>query len=225
MAIEVNQTIIKQEVIDSFKENLLAILYNNASSQENPPKFTETEGNFTEPNAIDVSQLDTSNYPEVTIPNIVISALDTYNALKPIIDKLTKIRNYISNWYYQTGDVLSLVETKEGTAVFKEVIPGLNTYNSEVKQENYTGWDRKVTGGSNNTQASISLTKTLDVENPFVKGEMIRVNQVQPYTLDASLFNNLFKAWEQEKNKVIEYNFYTCHSNCHSNWSNSRFRR
>lgn len=235
MAVQQNDTIVKSEVVSIFKTNLLAAMYSGAKGSNNMPKFTQSAGGittaagtsrvWTTPNAIDAGQLDPTSYPSVSIPNTIVTAADTYNALKTIVDNLTKIRYYTSNWYYQQNDTLSLVETQSGTAVFKATIPALTAYSSATKTDGYSGWNRVIEGQGQTVTQSAKLTVTLSVTNPFVQNNQAKANQVQPYTLNNTLFKRLFDAWAVYRNKRITYTYYTCHSNCHSNWVNSRSRR
>ena len=223
MAVTQNDEVVKQEVVNIFKTNLLQAIYSGVIGTENPPYFNGTAGPFSNPIAIDAGQLDSTQIPTPTIPNTIISASDTYTALKSIIDNLTRIRSFTSKWYYQNNDTLGLIDEKQGVAIFKATIPGLSAYSTAQKQIGYFGWDRAITGSGEPGTSDVRITENLTVTNPLTG--TIQADQVQPYTLDDSLFKNLFDAWEAEKNKIITYNYYTCHSNCHSNWTESRSRR
>ena len=225
MAVSVDDIIVKKEVTSIFKENLLTAIYAGVVGNNNVPKFNGTQGSFRAPAAIDPGQLDSSVPVEPTIPSEIVTAADTYDALKKVVDGLTKIRYYTSNWYYQSQDALALVETKSGIAAFKPIVSSLPAYNKNQKTEGYSGWSRNIQGTAATESAYVNLIEILEVVNPFRVNELIQANQVQPYTLNATLFNNLFKAWEQVRNKRVTYNYYTCHSNCHSNWTNARRRR
>ena len=236
MAVTQNDEIVKQQVVDIFKSNLLsAIFTSNLNHSGSVPTFSGTAGGistaagtsktYTNPYAIDPGQLDSNAQPSVSISNAEISAADTYNSLKGIIDKLTKIRNYSSSWYYQSNDSTSLVATKSGTAIFKATIPGLTAYSTSTKVDGATGWARSVTGTSAGVGSSATTTSTLTVTNPFVQNQEAKAGQVQPRTTNGTLFKNLFDAWNTAKGKTITYTYYTCHSNCHSNWTDVRSRR
>lgn len=235
MAVVQDNLIVKNEVVNIFKTNLLAAMYSGAKGSNNMPKFTKTAGGittkagtsrvWTKPNAIDATQLDPTTYPSINIPNTIVSAADTYNALKTIVDNLTKIRYYTSNWYYQQNDALGLIETQTGTAVFKATVPGLSSYSSATKVDGYSGWNRTIQDQGSTVTQSVKITFTLSVTNPFIQNNEAKANQVQPYTLNNTLFKRLFDAWAVYRNKRITYTYYTCHSNCHSDWTNSRSRR
>ena len=236
MAVQTNDEIIKQQVIDNFRSNLLNTIFSgNPRHSGNVPRFTKTAGGistaagtsrtYTQPNAIDVGQLDSNSQPSVSIPNETITAADTYNSLKEIVDKLTKIRYYTSNWYYQTNGNLALVESVEGTAIFKATIPGLDAYSSATKVDGYVGWNRQIEDSSAGVGSSASTTTTLYVNNPFIQNQEVKADQVGNIATNDSLFSNLYTAWMQARAKRITYTYYTCHSNCHSNWTDVRSRR
>lgn len=226
MAVQTDDMIVKQELINTFKENLLNAMYtNNLKSKESPAWFVTESGSVVALGyAIPIDHLDTGIKPTPNIEPTMITAKETYDALKNIVDKLTRIRYYTSYRYYQTNDTLALTHQQSGIAIFKESIGGLASYNKNVKQNGYSGWDRNINGVIN-TGSTIRMTTILNVVNPFIVNNEIQANQVQPYTLNASLFNNLFKAWEVERNKRVTYTLYSCHSNCHNNWINTRRRR
>jgi len=224
MAVQTNDEITKTELINNFKNNLLVVMFSGLNSTNNPVYFSGTRETFTNPLAINTNQLESSTQPEITIPDEEISAAGTYAALKSIVDSLTKIRRYTSTWYHSDHGTLGRVDGKEGTAIFKDTIPALTTFNKSTRTSGANGWERTVNGASGTTAQNVTLTKTLTVTNPFVVDDEIQASQVTPYTLDDTLFNNLFEAWDAVRNEKITYTYYTCHSNW-GNWTNVRSRR
>ena len=224
--IEAGQGLIKTEAQNTFKSNLISAMFSGVEGNNNVPKFTGQAGNFTNPNAIDPGQLDPTTQPGVSIPNTLVDASDTYGAMKAVVDNLTRIRYYTSNWYFQTNDTQGFIATKSGTAIFKATIPALPAYSAATKTNGYSGWNRTVEGSGAAVTSAIKLTGTTSVTaDPVVTGKLIEANKVSPYTTANALFKKLFDAWTTFRNKRITYTYYTCHSNCHSNWDDSRSRR
>lgn len=142
------------------------------------------------------------------------TASTTYSAMKAVVDGLTRIRYFTSNWYYQTNSSHGLVNSKSGTAVFLASIPRIPTYPGTGT--NKSGWTRTVTGAGAGaaTNATANITSILTVTNPLKQNEVIEAAKVTPYDLNGAIFNYLYNAWAANRNNRITYNFYTCHNNC-----------
>lgn len=227
MAVATNNEINKADTLNTFKSNLLTAIFSGVKGTNNPPRFSGTAGPFSNPLALPTNQLDSTTQPSAAISGIECNANETYSAFKAVIDNLTRIRYFTSNWYFQTNNTLGLINTQSGTAIFLSTIPGLSTYNTGTKTNGYSGWSRTITGTGSSTSptGSAKLTSSLTVENTLFTNQEIEAAKVTPYTLNTALFNKLFNSWAANRNNRITYNYYTCHSNCHSNWLNWRSRR
>ena len=227
MAVAANNIIDKSETLDIFKTNLLTAIFSGVKGINNMPRFVGTAGSFTNPVAIPTNQLDNTTKPSASLSDIVCQAGNTYRAFKNIIDNLTRIRYFTSNWYFQTNSTLGLVNTQSGTAIFLARIPGLTPYSTTTMIDGTSGWTRTITGTGSQvgSTGTAPLTSTLNVENTLKENDIISVSKVTPYTLNTALFKKLYDAWASNRNNRITYNYYTCHSNCHSNWVNTRSRR
>ena len=223
MAVQTNDVMVKQELIENFNTNLLNAIYSGAYHLTNLPRFKGSAGIWSNPQAIPSSQLSTATRPELKINDTMPTAGNTYLAMKTIVDGLTRIRYFTSNWYYQTNSSHGLINSVSGTAIFLASIPGVPTYSSGA---NKSGWTRTITGpgaGAAST-ASATLTTVLTVTNPLKQNEVILASKITPKDLNNSLYNYLYNAWAANRNNRLTYNFYTCHNNC---WGacNPRSRR
>ena len=227
MAVAADNIIDKSETLDNFRDNLLNVIFSDVKGTNNMPRFSGTAGNFTNPVAIASNQLDNTTKPSATLSDIICQAGTTYQAFKTIIDNLTRIRYFTSNWYFQTNANLGLVNTQSGTAIFLARIPGLTTYNQNTKQNGLQGWSRTIKGQGSTvgTTGTATLTSTLSVENTLKENDIISASKLTPYTLNTALFKKLYDAWNANRSNRITYNYYTCHSNCHSNCYCWRSRR
>lgn len=226
MAVVENDEIGKRALIDNFKNNLLSAMMSGVVQSTNIPRFSGSAGPFTSPAALPANQIAMYSDPTVNISSDEVSASNTYNALKVIVDGLTRIRYFTSNWYFQTNNSQGLVNSISGTALFNATIPSLPTYNAGRKANGYSGWARTIagTGAGVATNAAARITSSLSVANPMVINNVVNASNLTPRTLTATFFNNLFNAWASNRNNRITYNFYTCHSNCHAS-CNPRSRR
>lgn len=227
MAVAVDNIIDKSETLDNFRDNLLNAIFSGVKGTNNMPRFSGTAGNFTNPVAIASNQLDNTTKPSATLSDVICQAGTTYQAFKTIIDNLTRIRYFTSNWYFQTNANLGLVDTQTGTAIFLARIPGLSTYNQNTKQNGLQGWSRTITGQGSTvgTTGTATLTRTLSVENTLKENDIISASKLASITLNTALFKKLYDAWNANRSNRITYNYYTCHSNCHSNCHCWRSRR
>lgn len=215
MAVAQNNEIKKQELIDNFSNNLLNAMFSGQYHLTNLPRFSGTAGSWTNPQAIPSSQLSTNTKPGITIADTVCTASTVYSQCKTVVDSLTRIRYFTSNWYWQTNSNHGLVNSVSGSAIFLATIPMVPAYPGTGNGR--SGWTRTITGAGSGaaSTSSATITSTLTVTNPLNQNKEIKASEITPYTLNAALFNYLYNAWNANRNNRITYNFFTCHSNCY----------
>lgn len=231
MAVKTNDEINKQAFLNQFKSQVIDPATANAYGTNRMPIFSGTAGGngkktWINPVAINVSQLDpTTSFQLPVITQEEIQANDVYNTIKNYAQKLNQIRQFTSNWYYQTQDTLALVKSFSGKAVFKSTIPGLPTYSSATKADGGNGWNRTLQNvGGNVTQAINMQNPTITYTQTMTQDQEIQAAQI--IDNPTAFFNQVFTKWQERSAWAVNYTYYTCHNNCHNQHNqSSRSRR
>lgn len=165
---------------------------------------------WTNPQALPDGQLsDNSKTTMTDISDNIITASSLWNSMLNITRTLVKIRKFTSNWYHKTNSTNNLINTVSGFATFNTAYPAVPTA-SLVSGAKNTSWTRS---GETNI--------TLSPEQTIKSDEVATANNIN------TAINNCYNDWVNKcyNNNALTYTMYTCHHNCHSNWSNSRGRR
>lgn len=196
-----------------------AIVVNQAHSKVqyhsgNVPYFsgsgTSTGGNFTNPAALPANQLAANSQSTMTaIGDDIITASSLWSSMLTITRYLVKIRKFTSTWIHAQPASPVTVNTVTGWAVFNTAFPAVPT--GTVTVDSHTeNWTR-----DGNTSITLSPTQTISSGDDAAAANM------------NTAINNCYNAWVNSCYNANEltYTYYTCHSNCHSNWGDARGRR
>ena len=208
-------------VINDFNANVVNKAFNNRNYNSSVyPHFsgTATFGRsgasstvgWTNPIAIPSGHLAADNKTSMTtISDTIITASTLWSSMLSITRQLVKIRRFTSNWYHKTDATNNLVNSVSGRAVFNTSYPSVPTgaLNNDAKGES---WAR-----SGSTSVTLNPTQT------------INTNTVATAVSINNAINNCYNSWVNNcyNGNMLTYTFYTCHHNCHSNWSDYRGRR
>lgn len=198
MTIADNNLVTANDVKDRFQANVINIVTTGTYHSTNVPKYSGTAGTF---NAIPPGDLGApGEITNITIPTGVIDGKTVYNLMLAVVKNCTRVRNFTSNLYYQSGGSYTnaLQSTVNGKAVFKQSLPGIAG-----------GYDRNING---------SLLVNPSAADP-ISGQIANPSRLN------QLCTNMLSAWQSIANTKLVYNCYTCHSNCHSDCHSDRSRR
>ena len=206
-------------ITGQFKQNVESIIFSGAITSSNIPRFSGTvyyNPNFNNHNyypaysnveAVPNTDLDSSATNEFnTLNNIgqaskIIKAYDIYITLFSIIKRLTRVRNFYSEWYHICNDgTWAFVANKSGKAIFKENLSSIQT-GGLVQNSPTFAWNRSING---TTIQNISVNNSTVSENKIISAESIN-----------SFFSALISSWRSAANNVIRYTFFSCHNNCY----------
>lgn len=211
-------------IVNQFVNNVNAVILNGASDQNSPPLFNGSvvyNNDYTNPNysaafinppAIPVADLDFKSNAVGSTASIgsvgtVVTGVSIYNTLVDLVRKLTRVRNFSSAWYHQTGSSYALITTSSGRAMFKESLPAVQGTGGIAANTPTSGWARSING---------TTTQAISVANPGIaKGSSILASSIN------SFFTNLNNSWAAAAVNTISYTFYSCHANCHNNCHSS----
>ena len=171
---------------------------------------TSTGGNFTNPAALPSNQLAANTQSTMTgISDDIITASTLWSSMLTITRYLVKIRKFTSTWIHAQPALPVTMGTITGWAVFNTAYPAVPT--GTVTVDSHTSnWTR---GGS--TSITLSPSQTINTGADATAANM------------NTAINNCYNAWVNScyNANALTYTYYTCHSNCHSNWGDSRGRR
>jgi len=152
-----------------------------------------------------------SDFNNKKTPNIgagtKLSAADTYNAVIAVMQKLTSVRKFSHQVYFDTNGTYALQSSNEGKAFFQDSI------NTASAKNTLAAKDANIKDVQVNTAAANQGFS--GVGNPFVAGAVARDGD------RGKFFSSLLSRWNDYYNNRIDYKIYTCHSNCHSNCHDS----
>lgn len=180
----------------------------------NVPHFTGSAtgstGTWTNPAALPTNQLAANSQSTMTaIEDDIITASSLWSSMLTITRYLVKIRKFTSTWIHAQPAQAQTINTVTGWAVFNTAFPAVPTGNVTVDSQT-ENWTR---GG--NTSITLSPAQTI---NSGADAAAANMN---------TAINNCYNAWVNSCYNANEltYTYYTCHSNCHSNWGDARGRR
>lgn len=209
MTIATGQTITKTDVVNGYNnkvQNIINLINWSASAM---PKFSGTDGaGLANPNAVPNGQLSSTQPQKINNNQLsnTILANELYNLFYNTIQDVTRVRLCSSYWYFNTNGTNALV-------------------NSQVnKYANFNATTSVVSGtttpyftkspNNTNMMGSLSLGRNNINQNVVVAASNVN-----------AIINELYNNWNTWKNSnKVTFNYYTCHSNCHSNYDN-RARR
>lgn len=207
-------------VINDFNSNVVDNAFNKKTHNSgNYPKFTGTATygttgsssttGWTNPNAIPSGQLAEDNKSSLTINDTIITATSLWNSMLSITRTLVKIRKFTSQWYHKVDTTNNLVNQISGYGVFNTSYPSVptGTLTNGAKGETWTR--------SGSTSITLNPTQSITTNTDATA---LSIN---------TAINNCYNEWVNKcyNENQLTYQFFTCHQNCHSNWSNSRGRR
>lgn len=222
---KVTQVAFAQQFLNNVNSIILAGAYHNGSiphfsgttvynpSYNNANTYTA----YSNPQAVPTSDLDSAgsaaagaDISGIGVKEDIVRGATVYNVLYEAIRRLTRVRNFTSNWYHKTNTSFALVNSVSGKAVFKESLPGIAGFPGADNTPN-AGWSRTI----NDTLQPISVANS-----GVVHDNVMRANEVNNF------FTNLNNAWAETAANAVGYTFYSCHNNCHCHGNcDSRSRR
>lgn len=201
MAIQVNDTITKNDVINLFNTNVVNYAYN---------QVVWHSGSYPTGQGFPTNQLGSN--AQTTLNNIdgtIITASALVNALKEATRKITKIRNFHYNRYYNSGGSYGLQYESTQLAVWADSLQEPNWAN-DISVESRSQVD--ATGVNNPFQEV-----TASVPENLAQNKAITSSDVITY------INNLKNNWDSLKNNTLTVSNYFCYT--YSQWLNNRGRR
>lgn len=167
-----------------FNNNVLNTILADMATSANPPA-----------GVIPAADLQTTddikNEANIAISsNQKITADLAYKALVAVMSKMTNVRKYHINTYYNNNGNQSITGTAEGKAAFKDALTGDSSSLKSSPKNGNQGFD--------------------GVSNPFSVGQVVKESTENDF------FSQLVKKWQEYYNNAVTYNHYTCHSSCHS---------
>lgn len=196
MTLAKNNIVLRQDVINKFKSNVIDIVTSGAYSNSNIPQISGQGGTFP---AVSQSDLgDINEISNITLGSGIINGTTIYNIMITVMKNCSRVRNFTSNLYFETDGNKALEKTMTGKAVFKTSLPGVPS-----------GYTRNKDG---------SLTVNPSVANN-ISGNIGNLDRLN------TLCNNMLNAWKAAAADQMVYNYYSCHSSCHSSCHGSRSRR
>lgn len=211
------EIISKKHLVDGFNTKVQAII--NAINLNSSMSITfqgsagtgsnvlSPSGYITNPAAIPSGQLG-NTLPQTISENqlsSIVNATEIYNLFYSMIAITTKIRQCNMNWYHQINAADNLINSQTRIANFAESTTAVSgsTKPFFVKNPNITNMLSVLDLNKDNCSSTLIITAD-------------RVN---------ALLNELYSKWDTFKSaNAITYTYYTCHHNCHSNYSD-RARR
>lgn len=171
---------------------------------------TSTGGNFTNPAALPSNQLAANTQSTMTgISDDIITASTLWSSMLTITRYLVKIRKFTSTWIHAQPASVVNKGTVTGYAVFNTAFPAVPT-GTVVVNSHTQNWTR-----SGSTSITLSPSQTINTGADAAAANM------------NTAINNCYNAWVNScyNANALTYTYYTCHSNCHSNWEDGRGRR
>ena len=196
MTLAKNNIVLRQDVINKFKSNVIDIVTSGAYSNSNIPQISGKGGTF---NAVSQNDLGGINeISNITLGAGIINGTTVYDIMIAVMKNCSRVRNFTSNLYFNTNGTSSLEKTITGKAVFKTALPTV-----------LSGYERNKNGG---------LTVNPSVSNN-ISGNIGNLDRLN------TLCTNMLNAWKAAAADRMVYNYYSCHSSCHSSCHDSRTRR